>query len=144
VSVTNGNGWEGRSDETKEFVRYHVRTEREHWTRRLKLVGELGAIAVVLVGGIAFLVGRASSAEVQKQEVRITAVEQRVESVKETTGEIKADVKELRVEQREGMRAIEQKIDAALDQAATVARRTGAPVTPRPPRAVIKAAPHEE
>lgn len=146
---SNGNGWEagleGRSDETKQFVAYSVQAEREHWAHeaRRKLIAVVAAMGGLsaLVGVITFAVTRAPAADVAAIDVRTVKLEGATEQQRQDIHEVKAmvDRNEEKAEARHYR--IEHKIDVVLDQVQPMARKTGAPLVPRPPRAVLKSAP---
>lgn len=141
--VPNGNGWE-REDSTQ--TRIKIQTARDEfaaeWRRKtiaivvavVSAVGGIGALVAV----ITFAVGRAAATDVQSLDVRVVKIEKDVEGHGSDIHEVKAAVKEMATDQKESAYRIERRVDAVLDQLQPVARKAGAPIVARPPRAVMK------
>lgn len=137
----NGNGWEGREDTQ---TRIKIQTARDEFAQewRKKTIAIIAAVATsiaalgALAGVVAFGVGRASSEDVQALDTRTVRLEQATEVQREAIHEVKllVDKNEDKAEQRHYR--IEHKLDVALDQLQPVARKAGAPIVARPPRAV--------
>jgi hypothetical protein len=139
----NGNGWE--REETTQ-TRIKIQTARDEYAAeaRKKLVAWVGGV-LALMGGlgglvavIAFGLGRAAASDVQALDVRTVRLEQASETQQAAIHEVKVlvDKNEDKAEQRHYR--IEHKLDVALDQLQPVARKAGAPIVARPPRAVPK------
>ncbi len=140
----------GRPDgDTTQRFRILLDEELSPMIKLLKGLKFYGSIAAgLLVAGFAAnaAVSRyAKTEDLKPMKNAVEAVERQtthntltLEQHDEKIGDIKAAVREMATEQKQATYRIERRVDAVLDQLQPVARRTGATVVPRPPRAVMK------